>query len=163
MPATSTNADSCQFRRHQTTIHHWCIGATHSLVPRSKLVPYSNTYLQRYYFMLVSRMTLALHPLPQTAIPEIPLRAPLSSLALFHKSENQLSCFQSRAHDFGEMGGMTETKAKVQREATRLAKLTASNGAPYTAHRVWAVLAAHVNNGLWAVLAAPVDKEPPCQ
>jgi hypothetical protein len=55
--------------------------------------------------MLASRMTRALHLLPQSAISRIRLRAPLSSLALFHKSENQLSCFQFRAHDFGEMGG----------------------------------------------------------
>jgi hypothetical protein len=51
-------------------------------------------------------MTLALHPHPQPAIPQIRLRAPLSSLTLFHKSENQLSCFQLRAHDFVEMGGV---------------------------------------------------------
>src|SRR5579862_8275701 len=77
----------------------------HSLVLHSKLVPYSNKYFQRHYFMLASPMTLALHPHPQAAISQIRLRAPLSSLALFHKSENQLSCFQFRAHDFVEMGG----------------------------------------------------------
>ena len=33
----------------------------HSLVLRSKLVPHSHKYLQRYHFMLDSRMTLALH------------------------------------------------------------------------------------------------------
>jgi hypothetical protein len=37
-------------------------------------------------------MTLALHPLPQAAIPQSPLRAPLSS------------CFQLRVRDFVEMG-----------------------------------------------------------
>jgi hypothetical protein len=76
----------------------------HSLVLHSNLVPHSNKYLQRYYFMLAFHMTLALHLLRQTAIPEARFRAPLSSLALFHKSENQLSSFQSRAHDFVEMG-----------------------------------------------------------
>jgi hypothetical protein len=59
-------------------------------------------------------MTLALHPHPQTAIPQIRLRAPLSSSAPFHKSENQLSCFQSRAHDFVEIGGV-EVKAMLKR------------------------------------------------
>lgn len=90
----------------------------HSLVLRSKLVPDSNKYLQRYSFMLASRMTIALHPLPQTAIPQIRLRAPLS-LALFHKSENQVSCSQSRAHDFVGIGGVDKSKAKPQKEAQK--------------------------------------------
>jgi hypothetical protein len=64
-------------------------------------------------------MTLALHPSQQAAIPQIRLRAPLSSLTLFHKSENQLSCFQSRAHDFVEMGGGDKSKAKPQKEAQK--------------------------------------------
>ena len=50
-------------------------------------------------------MTFALPLPPQVAIPQIRLRALLSFLALFQKSENQLSCFQLRAHDFVEMGG----------------------------------------------------------
>jgi hypothetical protein len=58
-------------------------------------------------------MTLALHPHQQAAIPQIRLRAPPSSLALFQKSENHLPSFQSRAHDFVETGGK-QVRAKLK-------------------------------------------------
>ena len=104
-----------------------------ALVLRSKLVPHSNSYVQRYYFALCFLMTLAVNPPPHHNFANPVVRASLSSLAFERQSETQLHCFQSRAHSFVKTPGLGGCLARATQRLHRLtpteSALTQTRGA----------------------------------